>query len=351
MVGLQELKSTYAGKRVLVTGHTGFKGSWLIQILHELGAVVKGYSLDPETSEELYVTIQGDLLCDSVIGDIRDYKRLHHEIQVFMPDFVFHLAAQSLVRRSYEQPVYTWEVNVTGTANVLEVLRTLESPCVAVCITTDKVYENPERGLPFKEDDPLGGYDPYSASKAGSELVISSYRRSFFADSEVRVASARAGNVIGGGDYAPDRIVPDFVRARKAKKPLQVRRPEAVRPWQHVLEPLAGYLMLGAELARSKSFATAYNFGPETSDVLTVKDLILQAEHEWPGESTVFGEVAQGPHEAGLLLLDISKAKEELEFKPVWNSAEAIRQTIRWYKNTDVSDREKCRTQILSYFS
>jgi CDP-glucose 4,6-dehydratase len=313
--------------------------------------VVKGYALAPETSEELYVTVGGDELCDSVIGDIRDYQSLNNEVRVFRPDFVFHLAAQSLVRRSYEQPVYTWEVNVTGTANVLDVLRHSDHPCVAVCITTDKVYENPEKGLPFKECDPLGGYDPYSASKAGAELVISSYRRSFFSDSAIRVASARAGNVIGGGDFARDRIVPDFVRARKAGKPLHVRRPDAVRPWQHVLEPLAGYLMLGAAMARYPSFATAYNFGPETADVLTVKELITQAQEEWPGESAVFGISDQGPHEAGLLLLDISKAKEELGFRPVWNSAEAIRRTIRWYKNADVPDREKCRAQILEYFS
>jgi CDP-glucose 4,6-dehydratase len=350
MVNLDELKAAYAGKRVLVTGHTGFKGAWLIQILHEAGAVVKGYSLAPETSLDLYVSVHGDSLCDSVIGDIRDLKKLHHEIQIFQPDFVFHLAAQSLVRRSYEQPVYTWEVNVTGTANLLEVLRVIHKPCVAVCITTDKVYENPEKGVPFTEDDPLGGHDPYSASKAGSELVIASYRRSFFANSPIRLASARAGNVIGGGDFAADRIVPDFVRARLAGKPLHIRRPEAVRPWQHVLEPLAGYLMLGARLAHQPELATAFNFGPETEDVLTVKELIHQAEKDWPGEPPVFSEEAEGPHEAGLLLLDITKAKNELGFSPVWNAREAIRQTVLWYKNSEGSERKKCREQLLAYF-
>lgn len=350
MVSLSELKATYAGKRVLVTGHTGFKGAWLIQILHELGAEVMGYSLEPEKAEDLFVVINGSALFKSVIGDIRDGEKVQHEISGFKPDFVFHLAAQSLVRRSYEQPVYTWEVNVTGTAHVLEALRGLQQPCVAVCITTDKVYENPEKGVPFTEADPLGGYDPYSASKAGSELVIASYRRSFFTDSPVRLASARAGNVIGGGDFASDRIVPDFVRARLAGKSLSVRRPDAVRPWQHVLEPLAGYLILGARLALQPKLAAAFNFGPETKDVLTVKELIQQAEMNWPGEPAVFAGEAEGPHEAGLLLLDITKAKNELGFAPVWNSREAIRQTILWYKNAEVSEREKCREQILAYF-
>jgi CDP-glucose 4,6-dehydratase len=212
------------------------------------------------------------------------------------------------------------------------------------------VYENPEKGVPFTEDDPLGGHDPYSASKAGSELVIASYRRSFFANSPIRLASARAGNVIGGGDFAADRIVPDFVRARLAGKPLHIRRPEAVRPWQHVLEPLAGYLMLGARLAHQPELATAFNFGPETEDVLTVKELIHQAEKDWPGEPPVFSEEAEGPHEAGLLLLDITKAKSELGFSPVWNAREAIRQTVLWYKNSEGSERKKCREQLLAYF-
>ena len=352
MVSLDYLRSVYGGKRVLVTGHTGFKGAWLIQILHEAGAIIKGYSLEPETSADLYPSIQGDSLCDSVIGDIRDYKKLHHEITVFRPDFIFHLAAQSLVRRSYEQPVYTWEVNVTGTANVLEVLRGIEHTCVAVCITTDKVYENPEKGMPFKETDPLGGYDPYSASKAGSELVIASYRNSYFSapGSLIRVASARAGNVIGGGDFAKDRIVPDFVRARMAGKALHIRRPEAVRPWQHVLEPLAGYLVLAAKLANDISFATAYNFGPETTDVLTVKALVEESEKIWPGPETIFGVESNGMHEAGLLLLDISKAKTDLGFVPRWNSFTAISETINWYKDAGNDSHFKCMEQIKRYF-
>lgn len=352
MVTLAELKKSYAGKHVFVTGHTGFKGAWLIQILQEAGAVVKGYALEPETSHDLYSTINGDTLCDSVIADIRDLKKLHHEITAFRPDFIFHLAAQPLVRRSYEQPLYTWEVNVNGTAHILEVARSLEYPCAVVCVTTDKVYENQEKGLPFKEEDALGGHDPYSASKAAAEIVIASYRSSFFSGTHpVHVASARAGNVIGGGDWARDRIVPDFVRARQSGKILQVRRPDAVRPWQHVLEPLAAYLKLGAQLSlNGTEFASAYNFGPETDDVLTVRELITEAAAVWEGPGVDFAAVTEGPHEAGLLMLDISKARNKLAFTPLWTAKDAIRETIEWYKETQLSDREKCRRQIRQYF-
>ena len=353
MVSIDYLRSVYKGKHVLVTGHTGFKGAWLIQVLQEAGAVVKGYALESETSHDLYLKINGDLLCDSVIGDIRDFHSLHREMLAFRPDFVFHLAAQSLVRRSYEKPVETWEVNVTGTANVLEVLRGFEHPCIALCVTTDKVYENPEKGLPFKESDPLGGHDPYSASKAGAELLVASYRSSFFSapGSFTRLASARAGNVIGGGDFAQDRIVPDFVRARMADKALTVRRPDAVRPWQHVLEPLAGYLLLAAKMYQEPGNHTgAYNFGPEAADALTVKTLVEEAQTLWPGPDTIFETQANGPHEAGLLLLDITKAKTELGFVPRWNARQAIAETISWYKNQTEPEREKCRAQILEYF-
>lgn len=354
MVNLDYLRSVYKGKHVFVTGHTGFKGTWLIQILHEAGAVVKGYALEPETSHDLYLTVNGDSLCDSVTGDICDLQKLHHEMVAFRPDFVFHLAAQSLVRRSYEKPVETWAVNVTGTANVLEVLRGFETPCTVVCVTTDKVYENPEKGEPFRETDPLGGHDPYSASKAGAELVVSSYRSSFFSgpDPSVRLASARAGNVIGGGDFAKDRIIPDFVRARQSGKALHVRRPDAVRPWQHVLEPLAGYLLLAAKMHETPGkYTEAYNLGPEPSDIFTVRELIAQAQQIWPGPETGFGTAPEGPHEAGLLLLDISKARTGLGFEPRWDAPRAIRETVEWYKNEAVPDREKCLAQIRAYFN
>lgn len=353
MVSLDYLRSVYKGKHVFVTGHTGFKGAWLLQILHEAGAVVKGYALEPETSQDVYLSVDGDSICDSVIGDIRDFHLLHREMLAFRPDFVFHLAAQSLVRRSYEKPVETWEVNVTGTANVLEVVRGFDYPCTVLCVTTDKVYQNLEQGKPFKESDPLGGHDPYSASKAGAELVVASYRSSFFSDpgSPVRLASARAGNVIGGGDYAKDRIVPDFVRARVAGKTLSVRRPDAVRPWQHVLEPLAGYLLLAAKMHETPGkFTQAYNLGPEEADVFTVQALIEEAERVWPGPATRFETEYQGLHEAGLLLLDITKAKTELGFIPQWNARTAIHKTVEWYKNTTDSAREKCLAQIREYF-
>jgi len=351
MVSLDTLKQHFNGKHVFLTGHTGFKGAWLLQILNLAGAKVKGYALEPETSKDLYSTINGDKLCDSVIADIRDFKTLYNEIIAFQPDFIFHLAAQPLVRKSYEKPLYTWEVNVNGTAHVLEVCKSLEKKCAVICITTDKVYENNEKGIPFLESDPLGGYDPYSASKAGAELVIATYRNSFFGpESPINVASARAGNVIGGGDFAADRIVPDFVRAHMGNAHMNVRRPDAIRPWQHVLEPLAGYLKLAIELYNDKKFAQAYNFGPHTNDVLTVKELIEEASNIWPGVNVEFAQVPEGVHEAGVLMLNIDKAMNELNFKPVWTAKESIKQTIDWYKDSLTPEITKCKTQILNYF-
>lgn len=351
MVTLELLKKHFAGKQVFLTGHTGFKGAWMLQILNLAGANVKGYALEPENYNDLYTSINGDSLCDSVIADIRDFKRLYAEIFSFQPDYIFHFAAQPLVRRSYDQPLYTWEVNVNGTAHVLEVCKSLEKKCAVLCITTDKVYENNEKGIPFIETDALGGYDPYSASKAAAELVISTYRNSFFGNSSpVNVASARAGNVIGGGDFAADRIVPDFVRAHMNKTEMQVRRPDSIRPWQHVLEPLAGYLKLAIELYNDKKFAQAFNFGPHSNDVLTVKELIDEASVIWPGVHVDFAKVPHGLHEAGVLMLDIQKAEKELGFKPVWSARESVKQTIEWYKNSDTPEIEKCKLQIENYF-
>src|SRR5690606_10001909 len=284
-------------------------------------------------------------------ADIRDFKTLYNEIIAFQPDYIFHLAAQPLVRKSYEKPLYTWEVNVNGTAHVLEVCKSLEKKCAVVCITTDKVYENNENGIPFLESDPLGGYDPYSASKAGAELVIATYRNSFFGpESPINVASARAGNVIGGGDFAADRIVPDFVRAHMGNAHMNVRRPDAIRPWQHVLEPLAGYLILAIQLYNDKNYAQAYNFGPQTNDVLTVKELIEEASEIWPGVNVDFAQVPEGVHEAGVLMLNIDKATNELNFKPVWTAKESVKQTIDWYKDSQTPEIIKCTKQILNYF-
>jgi len=331
--------SAYRNKKVFLTGHTGFKGSWMLAWLHELGAIVKGYALAPNQENALYTGIQGDLLCDSVISDIRNKERLESALLTFQPDFIFHLAAQPLVRLSYEIPLETWEVNVLGTACLLEAVRKLEKPCVVVLITTDKVYENKEWHYPYRESDRLGGYDPYSASKAGAELVIASYRNSFFNPSthhlhKKSIASARAGNVIGGGDWAKDRIIPDIVRALQKGEEVIVRNPNSVRPWQHVLEPLAGYLQLALKMEQEPiRFSQAWNFGPFQQDSITVEELVTIAINLWGSGKYVTPAQKSQVHEATLLKLDISKTVEELGWSPKWSAREAIEKTIGWYKS------------------
>ncbi len=333
-----DLKAVYSNKKVFVTGHTGFKGSWLITWLHQLGAQVKGYALAPQQNEDLYHLINGDTLCSSVIADIRDREGLKSEITSFAPDFIFHLAAQPLVRYSYEFPIATFEVNVMGTAHLLDAVRLLDKPCTVVVITTDKVYHNKEQDYFYKEDDPLGGYDPYSASKACTELVVDSYRNSFFNPAEYQkhrksISSARAGNVIGGGDWAKDRIVPDIVRALSSGSPVTVRNPDSIRPWQHVLDPLHGYLVLGARQEKDPvHFAQAYNFGPVMEDKMPVGELVKKSIATW-GEGSFDAPPQKGAvHEAGLLQLDIEKAGKELSWKPAFSTDEAITLTIHWYK-------------------
>lgn len=340
---IQLINDTYKGKRVFLTGHTGFKGSWLLYWLNELGAEVKGYALAPHAEQDLYHQIRGDDFCSSVIADIRDRSKLTKELLSFRPDFVFHLAAQPLVRRSYEIPGETFEVNAMGTANVLDALRGLDMSCVGVMVTTDKVYENKEWHYPYRECDRLGGYDPYSASKACAELIIDSYRNSFFHPHSYgkhfkTISSARAGNVIGGGDWAKDRIVPDIVRALQKGEPVIVRNPKAVRPWQHVLEPLGGYLLLGAKMASDPvKYASSWNFGPLSEDNLSVEELVKTALEIW-GKGTYQSERSRhAPHEAGLLKLDISKATSELSWRPKWNSNKAICETIKFYKSAFTS--------------
>ena len=333
-------ENTYKGKRVFLTGHTGFKGAWLLCWLRQLGAVIKGYALKPENENGLFSLIHGDEHCESVIGDIRDYEKLSTEIKYFEPDFVFHLAAQPIVLKSYVEPLYTFEVNIAGTANLLEAIKNLHNPCSVIIITTDKVYENVEQNYAYREDDKLGGYDPYSASKAAAEIVVSSYRNSFFnpqkfGEHKKAIASVRAGNVIGGGDRAANRIIPDIIKGIENKETIIVRNPNAVRPWQHVLEPLSAYLLLGKKLMEDPlSFSNAWNIGPLTHDVLTVKEVVEKA-------ITVFGKgnystpsLINQPHEATLLHLDISKAVNKLEWSPKLNSAEAIEWTMKWYKET-----------------
>lgn len=337
----KQLQENFRGKKVFVTGHTGFKGSWLISLLHTLGATVKGYALEPEYENGIFGLIRSQSICDSVIADIRQKDKLSAEITSFQPDYVFHLAAQPLVRRSYILPAETFDTNVTGTANLLEAVKDLNNKCAVVVITTDKVYENKENGTLYKESDTLGGYDPYSASKACTELVVSSFRNSFFNISSYdehlkSVATARAGNVIGGGDWSEDRIVPDIVRSLQNNQPIYVRNPLSVRPWQHVLEPLAGYLILASLLySNPQTFSEAYNFGPKPDDHLTVQQLVELAVKVWGhGEWKDVSDKKQ-PHEASLLQLDISKAMLSSNWQPKLTAAQAIEWTVSWYKKPE----------------
>ena len=347
---IDSLLKTYKGKKVLITGHTGFKGSWLSIWLHNLGADVVGISLDPKTNKDNFVL--------SKIGDkIRDYRanilelsKIEEIINIEKPEILFHLAAQPIVLDSYDNPVYTFEVNVMGTVNLLEAFRKSESLQTAVFITTDKCYENIEKDYSYKETDPMGGYDPYSASKGASELVISSYRRSFFQDSEKKIASARAGNVIGGGDWAPFRIMVDIINAIQKEKIIEIRNPLATRPWQHVLEPLGGYLLLGAKMMREKKFDEAWNFGPEKENIVSVKELLNKTivnygKGEWNDVSD-----KEKLHEAKLLSLDITKAKTELDWYPSFSLDETIAYTVDWYKRYKKEDVfYLCIEQIENY--
>lgn len=341
----------YRGRKVLVTGHTGFKGSWLCEWLLALGAKVYGYSLPPPTRPSLFDQLRlSKRIKEDIRGDVRDLKLLSATIKRIKPDFVFHLAAQPLVRLSYKKPVETFDTNVMGTVNLLEsVRRTFNSNtpnsqhkhCSVVCITTDKCYENKETARPYREDDPMGGYDPYSCSKGCDELLISSYRRSFFGspDSPVWVASARAGNVIGGGDWAKDRIVPDCMRALEKGEAIPVRNKVSTRPWQHVLEPLSGYLTLGAALAtrtRFDDYCSGFNFGPDPRANRTVKDLVTEIL-KWTKGKYVDKSDSHAVHEAGLLNLDIRKARRILGWKPRWNFEEIIAKTVEWYVAKDKS--------------
>lgn len=342
-------RQVYSGKSVLVTGHTGFKGSWLSQWLIAMGARVVGYSLDPPTQPSHFELIGLSKRLDRDIrADVRDYGRLAQVISEAKPDFVFHLAAQPLVRFSYQEPRETIDTNVMGTVNVLEALRKANRDAVAIMITTDKVYENREWLHAYREVDPLGGYDPYSASKAGAELVISAYQRSFFSKlvdapkgPAIAVASTRAGNVIGGGDWAVDRIVPDCIRHLEQKQKIPVRNKTSTRPWQHVLEPLGGYLLLGAEIRRAlhgeprdpgrlAELCGPFNFGPALSSNRTVLELVGEVLKHWPGD----WEDRSNPnshHEAGMLNLTTDKAFHVLGWRPRWDFERTVRETVTWY--------------------
>jgi CDP-glucose 4,6-dehydratase len=321
----------WTGKRVLVTGHTGFKGPWLCETLIGEGAQVAGLALAPEQSPSLFAQLDLASRMDHAVVDLRDAAAVAARVAEVAPDVVFHLGAQSLVQRSYRQPVETWATNVMGTVHLLQALTSLEKTVDVVIITTDKVYDNREWVHAYRETDRLGGYDPYSASKAAVELAVASWRQSF-ATSGLRIATARAGNVIGGGDWSENRILPDLARAFAAGVPLTVRNPASTRPFQHVLEPISGYMRLAEHLMTGDPrWQDAFNFGPEPGDLLAVRDLVTAAVMHWPGEWIDASDPTAG-HEAGRLSLTIDKARQELGWTPRWHIARGLAETIHWYR-------------------
>lgn len=330
----------FHGKKVFLTGHTGFKGAWLAEWLLSLGAKVTGYSLAPNTKPSLFQQLGLQKRLAHIEGDVREAAKLAKAIHAAKPDFVFHLAAQAIVRESYASPAETFDINAMGTAHVLDALRTHKKNCAAVFVTTDKCYENREWIHGYREEDKLGGHDPYSASKAAAEIIIASYRDSFFQNHPVHIASARAGNVIGGGDWAVDRIVPDCIRALQKGQAIPVRNKTATRPWQHVLEPLSGYLWLAASLANPKFsravpdlLSSAFNFGPGHESNRTVAELVAEVLKHWPGQWEDRSD-PKAVHEAHLLQLATDRAYALLGWSPAWNFSEAIQQTVEWYRDS-----------------
>ena len=325
-------KEFWKGKRVFLTGHTGFKGSWLSLWLASLGAEIRGYALSPPTLPSLFNEAKIDSIIDSQISDIRDQDTLHKSMTEFNPDILIHMAAQPLVRYSYEAPIETYEVNVIGTAKVLEVARCCPNLKSIVNVTTDKCYENDDRSEGYKEDDSMGGYDPYSSSKGCAELVTSAYRRSFMQEQGIGLASVRAGNVIGGGDWADDRLIPDILRSFEKNKPVVIRNPKATRPWQHVLESLSGYLILTEKLYKNqKEYAEGWNFGPNEQDVKPVDWILDRMIAKWPNTSWQLDQNSN-PHEAGFLKLDITKAESRLNWKPVWELSHTLEKIVDWHQ-------------------
>lgn len=324
--------SFYRQKKVLVTGHTGFKGTWLCMMLKEAGAIVTGYALEPPTKPSLFSMVKMDEKINSIIGDIRDFekmRRVFHEVQ---PEIVFHLAAQPLVRDSYQEPRYTFETNVMGTVNILECIR--ENTCVRsfLNVTTDKVYYNDERNIGFTEDMMLDGYDPYSNSKSCSELVTHSYKKSFFKEGQTAISTARAGNVIGGGDFAANRIIPDCIRAAERGEPIIVRNPHSIRPFQHVLEPLCAYLMIAERQYEDFQYEGYYNVGPDDQDCVTTGELADLFCKAWGENQTWENRWDGGPHEAGFLKLNCDKLKRTFSWAPVWGIQTAVEKTVEWSK-------------------
>ena len=351
MVNLPITPSFWRGKRVFLTGHTGFKGSWLALWLQQLGAQVTGYALPPTTTPSLFELAGVAKYMHSILGDIRNPAALQQALETARPEIILHLAAQALVSDGYTDPVGTYATNVMGTINLLEQARQLSDVRAIVIVTTDKCYENLESTHAYVESDALGGHDPYSSSKACTEIVAASWRRSFFTSGQAAIATARAGNVIGGGDWAPHRLVPDLLQAFTKGEEARLRNGQAVRPWQHVLEPLAGYLILAEQLWDDRSRACAWNFGPELEDCVSVAELAELLGRLWPrgGRHTI--QASPLPHEAGLLRLDASRAKQLLGWKPRWHLKEALRQTVEWHQAWlgGSSMGNFCRQQIERY--
>lgn len=349
-----EVNATFwKNKRVFITGHTGFKGSWLSLWLQKMGSKVKGYALEPPTTPSLFLEAKVDLDMESFIGDIRDLDKLKKEMTSFNPDVLIHMAAQPLVRLSYNQPIETYTTNVIGTVNVLEAARYCDNLKSIVSVTTDKCYENKEWVWGYREDEPMGGHDPYSSSKGCAELVTSAYRRSYFqSTNSASVASARAGNVIGGGDWAEDRLIPDILRAFETNTKVVIRNPLSTRPWQHVLEPLSGYLVLAEKLYQTgDAFAEAWNFGPKEESSKSVNWILDKMVLNWgQGASWVLDE-KNNPHEAGFLKLDCSKAASKLQWKPKWNLDHTLELIIKWHQGwlSGSSAKELCLDDIESY--
>lgn len=343
-------------KKVLVTGHTGFKGSWLSIWLNMMGAEVIGYALEQYTERDNFIATNLEDKITHIVSDVRDYESLLSVFKKYKPEFVFHLAAQPLVRESYVNPKETYDVNICGTVNVLECCRLTDSVNVIINVTTDKCYENEEWIWGYRENDRLGGFDPYSSSKAGSEIVTLAYRNSFFHPEKINhhgkgLSSTRAGNVIGGGDWQTDRLVPDCIRALERNDPIVIRNPNAIRPWQHVLEPLSGYLLLAEKMSEKPvQFCGAWNFGPEELSMKTVGEVTNLLVQNWGKGSWQDQSDKNAPHEAGILRLDITKAKTRLGWKPVWSIEQAVRATVDWYKSYQGKDMFKfCKRQIESY--
>ncbi len=353
------MSNFWQNKQVFLTGHTGFKGAWLSLWLNKLGAKVTGFALEPHTTPSLFQIASIDDKITSISGDIRDYELLSKQISTVKPEIVIHMAAQALVRESYKNPVDTYATNVMGTVHLLEAIRAVPSVKAVVIVTSDKCYENNEKLWSYREDEPMGGYDPYSNSKGCAELVTGAYRRSFFNlsnpdSSHASIASVRAGNVIGGGDWAEDRIIPDCMKAILENREIVLRNPYAIRPWQHVLEPLNGYLMLAQKLYENgNSYAEPWNFGPNDQDAITVEALVKQLCDQWKDKAEFTISKDAGPHEANFLKLDSTKARTRLDWQPVWNIEETLENIIKWYKayQNGQNMAELCLKQIEEYES